>query len=190
MLLSLVDLTKSSVLAGTDLGREVLGKLLTSAGSDTDLPELFFLDFTGIDVATASFLREAVLGFRNAVRGRRSNLYPVIANASVVVLDELKVLTETMGDVLLICSVSQAGSVSNGKLLGRLDPKQQITFDLVSRRGEADAAELMRDHQDAVGQTAWNNRLAALANLGLLFEFSQGRAKRYKAIFPGGRHGD
>ena len=33
--------------------------------------------------------------------------------------------------------------------------------------------------------TAWNNRLASLAMLGLVAEISQGRSKHYKPIFEG-----
>ena len=36
---------------------------------------------------------------------------------------------------------------------------------------------------EKVKQTAWNNRLAALANLGLILELNQGRAKRYRTLF-------
>jgi len=43
----------------------------------------------------------------------------------------------------------------------------------------------MREHGESEGvkQTAWNNRLAALAGLGLVVELSQGRAKRYRPLF-------
>ncbi len=69
--------------------------------------------------------------------------------------------------------------------LGDLDPKQRVTFDLVCERGETDAAELMRQYGGTKTQTAWNNRLAALAALGLVVEMSQGRAKRYKPLLQG-----
>jgi hypothetical protein len=77
-------------------------------------------------------------------------------------------------------------------LLGSLDPKQKLTFELVNRIGETDAAELMRNHNagDRVQQTAWNNRLSALAEMGLVFELSQGRAKRYRRLFEGDADGN
>ena len=62
----------------------------------------------------------------------------------------------------------------------------KLTFDLVSERGETDAAELMREYganEKPIAQTAWNNRLASLTSLGLLVESSQGRAKRYRPLF-------
>ena len=43
----------------------------------------------------------------------------------------------------------------------------------------------MRDYgkRKGVQQTAWNNRLAALAAVGLVVEVSAGRTKRYKPLF-------
>lgn len=71
-------------------------------------------------------------------------------------------------------------------LIGQLDPKQRRTFELVQQRRETDAGELMRDFSDTErlkSPTAWNNRLASLASLGLVAEVSQGRSKRYKLVF-------
>jgi hypothetical protein len=69
---------------------------------------------------------------------------------------------------------------------------QKLTFELVNQIGETDASELMRDYNagKSVKQTAWNNRLSALAELGLVFEISQGRTKRYRRLFEGGVYGN
>src|SRR5688572_4253742 len=88
------------VLAGTPRGLKVFAKLVESTGVEPGAPEPIFLDFTGIEVATASFLREAVLAFRDAVRRRKSNFYPIIANASELIVEELRILVAPRGDVL------------------------------------------------------------------------------------------
>ena len=78
------------------------------------------------------------------------------------------------------------GQPHQPRIVGELDPKQKLTFDLVRQLRETDAAELMRDHGESektTVQTAWNNRLASLANLGLVVEMSQGRSKRYRPLF-------
>ena len=159
-------------------------------GCEPNAPEAVFLDFAGVEVATASFLRETVLEFRDTVRRRRSNFYPVIANASDLVADELVVLVNSQGNVLMLCSLDANDQPHQPRLVGDLDPKQRFTFDLVQKRGETDAAELMRDYGESekivVKQTAWNNRLASLAGLGLVVELSQGRAKRYRPLFMEG----
>jgi len=179
-------LAGSSILSGAMSGRQFLAKLLAEI-HEPEEPELVFLDFGGIEVATASYLRESVLAFRNAVRQRRSNLYPVVANINEAVRDELVELVKARGDVLMTCTLDPNGRVQDKSLIGELDPKQRITFDLVGRQTETDAAALNREHGEAedVKQTAWNNRLAALAARGLVIELSFGRAKKYKPLFVG-----
>jgi hypothetical protein len=185
MRIHMSKLGNSEVLAGAINGRKVLAKLLELAEKEPTTPEQIFLDFAGVSVATASFLRETVLAYRDTVRRRRSNLYPVVANANQVVEDELKVLVSSDADVLMLCQLDAKGQPRQPRLLGKLDPKQRLTFDLVQKRRETDAAELMREHRDTEGvkQTAWNNRLSALANMGLVVELSEGRAKRYRPLF-------
>lgn len=185
MQISFKDLAGIDVLAGAENGRKILAKLVEQTGRDPQNPETLFLDFAGIGVATASFLRESVLLFRDAVRNRRSNFYPVIANANELIAEELRLLCSSKGDVIMLCNLSSDGNVTDHRLAGELGPKQRTTFDLVQALGETDAAELMKKHGDGelAKQTAWNNRLATLASLGLVVEISHGRAKRYKPVF-------
>lgn len=177
----------ATVLSGALRGQDLLAQLLRATAAEPASPQPFFLDFTGIDVATASFLRESVLAFRDIVRGRRSVIYPVVANASDAVREELVELVKSRGGVLMTCRLADDGTVSEPRLIGQLDRKQQLTFDLVRQRGETDAMELMREFGETedVGSTAWNNRLSSLVSLGLIIELSFGRAKRYKPLLQG-----
>ena len=68
------ELTPGPVLSGALRGQELLAKLLPEAAAEPPSPQPLFLDFNGIDSATASFLRESVLTFRDVVRGRRSTI--------------------------------------------------------------------------------------------------------------------
>ncbi len=181
----------TKVLAGAPSGRSAFAKLLVEAAQERLAPEPLYLDFADVDIATASYLRESVLQFRDAVRRQRSNFYPVVANANAQVLEELALLIQASNDILMTCDLDERGSPSQPALIGSLDPKQKLTFELVNRKGETDASELMRDHgaDEAVKQTAWNNRLAALAGLGLIYEVNQGRTKRYKPLFVGAVYG-
>lgn len=188
---NLVD-GSGEVLAGAMNGRRAFGKIMERSGQEPLLPEAVFLDFASVNVATASFLREAVLAYRDAMRSRRSNFYPVIANANELVEEELKILVASDGSAVMLCSLDRDNQPRASRLMGQLDPKQRLTFDLVQQRGETDAAELMRSHPEKkrVKQTAWNNRLSGLASLGLIVEVSQGRAKRYKPLFAGAIYGN
>lgn len=188
MKIDLQDLCGSPVLAGALSGRTALNRLLELTAQEPASPEPVFLDFSRIEVATASFLRESVLAFRDVIRGRRSAFYPVLANANDVVRDELMELLRPRGDVLMACVTSDDGTVSDAVPVGELDPKQRLTFDLVHQHGETDAGALMRSYGESEGlkhTTAWNNRLAALAARGLVVEQSHGRAKRYRPLFEG-----
>jgi len=185
MRLSLSMIGGGSVLAGGVNGQAAFGRLLEAVPTPS-IPTTVFLDFEGVEVATSSYLRESILAYRELVRGRRSHIYPVVANANDVVSDELDELMRSRGDVLLVCDLDANDRVHDPRMIGDLDPKQKLTFDLVRQRGETDASELMRAYGEAEGTrhtTAWNNRLAALATRGLLVEISQGRAKRYRPLF-------
>ncbi|MGO4565882.1 hypothetical protein AB4Z52_12605 [Rhizobium sp. 2YAF20] len=188
MKIDLLKIGGSPVLAGALNGRTMLGRLLEATATEGTAPEPVFLDFSGIEVATASFLRESVLAFRDIVRGRRSHYYPVVANPGELLQDELIEVLKPRGGVLMTCTLADDGTVTDPTPLGELDPKQRMTFDLVLQRGETDAGALMRDYGESEGvkhTTAWNNRLASLAALGLVIEQSQGRAKRYRPLFEG-----
>lgn len=179
-------------LAGAPAGRQALAALLARTPQEPLSPEPLYLDFAGVEIATASYLRESVLRFRDAMRMQGSNLYPLIANANSQVIEELALLIQASGNVLMTCSLDSDGTPQEARLIGDLDPKQKMTFELVNSLGETDASELMRDYgaSENIKQTAWNNRLAALSGMGLVFELSQGRTKRYKRLFEKGAYGD
>ena len=176
-------LAGASILSGAPRGADMFAHLIKLVNPQPTDPEPFFLDFSNVEVATASYLRESVLAFRDFVRGKRSMLYPVIANANEVIREELLVLAASGGAAIMSCILSPEGKVSDPVLLGNLDPKQQLAFDLVNQRGETDATELMRDFGEGLkSATGWNNRLASLAALGVVIEVSQGRSKRYRPV--------
>lgn len=187
MIVSVKTEAQTEICAGTVGGRELLGRLLARTTREPSAPEAVVLDFAGVEVATASYLRESVLAFRDIVRGRRSNFYPVLANLNDVIREELEDLLQGRGDAILSGVADDQGRISDMAPLGRLDPKQQRLFDLILERRELDASQLQREFGDAEGvkQTAWNNRLSALAMSGLVVELSEGRSKRYKPMFEG-----
>ena len=181
------ELMGDTVCAGAQAGHAVLVKLLAHVTREPALPEPVFLDFEGIEVATASFLRESVLSFRDLVRKRRSSYYPVVANTNEKTREELMILLDLKGDALLSCDLDEDERDANVQLLGRLEGKQQLAFELVRKRGETDATQLQIEFGESEGvkQTAWNNRLAALSASGLIVETSRGRAKKYRPILKG-----
>ncbi|MEV5032627.1 hypothetical protein MRBLMC3_001830 [Sphingobium sp. LMC3-1-1.1] len=189
MILSVAKLAGEKILSGAPSGRQFYAKLVEMFPAEPSNPEPLFLDFSGIDIATASFLREAVIAFRTFVRSRKSNYYPAVANAVSDIVDDLVEVVQPRGDVVMVCTLGVDGEIIRCRHVGTLDPMQQLTFDLVNRYGETTATRLMEVQKGDIKVTAWNNRLSSLSSLGLISEQSQGRTKTYKPIFAGGEGG-
>ena len=171
-----------SVLSGAIPGRKLLSALI-AATPPSEVPMPVFLDFSGIQVATASFLREAVIGFRDYARQSLHNAYPVVANLLPPVAEELDFFVRARGDVLWSCELDSEDSVVSARLIGDLDPAQRSTFDAALQLGTISAPDLAARFADQrIGPTAWNNRLSALATKGLLVERKQGKTKSFSPL--------
>lgn len=182
---------RGGILAGALFGQQVLGKLIGSAPRPAT-PTICYLDFEGVEVATASFVRECVVGFRDYARQRNANLYPVVANASTPVLEDLEIVLRAKGDAIAACHLDARGMASKAIVVGHLEPKQQQTLDGVRRLGEAEASALFKHFKDGkalASPTAWNNRLAGLVSRGLLVETPKGRGKSYRCVLQGLTYG-
>lgn len=183
MNLRIRELAAGDVLAGAGEGAAMLAKLI-NALCQREETRLAILDFSEIRVATGSYLRESVLGFRNYCRQRVPASAVIIANANPVVTEELRNLLTTSGDAVVSCELTRTGEPRKGHVLGALEDKQRLTLDAVLRLGAADARVLHERFRmtDTIGVTGWNNRLAALAEKGILVEEREGRAKRYRPV--------
>jgi hypothetical protein len=171
------------VLAGRLTGKRVFLRSLEELPPITE-PTIVILDFHGVDLATSSFLSEAVLPLRDHLRLRRPPAYVVVANLAERVSEEFGELLNRSGDAILTCTASSQENVFNAQLVGNLEPKLQETFDLIRRKGETSAVELHSESNEAdgIGPTAWNNRLAALTSKSLIIEIPQGRTKKYRPV--------
>jgi hypothetical protein len=162
----------------------MFSRLIEAARPEPAFPSPLFLDFKDVEAATASFLREAVLAFRDFVRGQRSKWYPVVANANQSICEDILEVLRDRGGAIMTCAL-EGNVASSWSLLGNLEPKQRLTYELVCEKGETDAAELMRDQRDTERlqhTTGWNNRLASLVLQGLIIELSDGRSKRFRPL--------
>jgi hypothetical protein len=179
----LIDLTGGqTVLSGAILGRKLLSALIAATPSPA-APTPVFLDFTEIKVATASFLREAAIGFRDYARQSLRNAYPAVANPELAVAEELDFFVRARGDALWCCELGSDDTVISARLIGELDPAQRSTFEAALELGAITAPELAARFADQrIGPTAWNNRLSALATKGLLVERKQGKTKSFSPL--------
>lgn len=186
--LSLRTAARTDVLAGSLLGQRMFASWVRETQSPVG-PELCFIDFEGIAVATASFLRDSVLAYRDYVRKHHQNLYPVGANLNSEVSEELHEFLSSRTDAFVVCDLGPSGKPKKQRVIGRLEGKQLLALQEVLKRGETDAPTLAEAEQDQGAPTVWNNRLAALAARGLLIEINQGRGKRYKPVIEGLQYG-
>lgn len=172
-----------SVLAGAIPGKNLFTRMVAAIQRRAE-PAPLFLDFSGVDVATNSFLRESILGIRNYCRSAKTNWYPVIANANATVVEELHILLEDHGEAMVICELDGHGQASNAAVIGVLEEKQEITLDAVKALRRADAHALMEKFKltEKIGITGWNNRLSSLAEKGLLIAIKKGRIKYYQPV--------
>lgn len=189
--LSMKALGGSDVLAGSGNGKAALGKMIAALPRSAS-PILVVVDFDDVSVATGSFLREAVVAFRDYCRTNQPSLYPVVANASDETREDLDLLLKDRGEVCVVCQVDPRDRISHPQIVGALEEKQIVTLNAVAERGSADANELHRSAKasEGISITGWNNRLASLVLKGVLMEFKQGKSKTYKPVLEGLRYGN
>ncbi len=182
MILSLYDLSGGQpIFSGVQAGRALLAKLVAHAAPPSR-DEVAYLDCAGVKVATGSFLRESVMAFRDYTRSTVPHLYPVVANPSDAVVEELEFLLKHRKDALWICQLDLEGRVSEATVLGELDDGHRAAFDLIASLRAASAPDLAARGDANVGPTAWNNRLAFLASRGLLMERRAGKSKIFSPV--------
>ena len=189
MRIDIAELSGRDLLAGATLGRQVCHDMLSKVVSEPRCAELIYLDFANVKLATASFLRECVLEFKRVLRKNKSRFYPVVANMTDDLREELQEVAYARQDAIILCWWHRPNNDFQWALIGELDPKQILTFDLVHDAGETDAKTLMLSYGEQEGTTrttAWNNRLSSLEKLGLLISEETGRAKKYRPIFERG----
>jgi hypothetical protein len=177
-----IEPNQDSLLAGRLDGKRFFLRVLEELPVLSE-PTVLILDFKGIELATSSFLNEALPPLREHLRLGRPGGYVVLANLAEKVREELETLLSRMADAFLVVETTQAGAVTKAELVGALDQKLLDTLELVRSKGETTAVELHSDSTDStIGATAWNNRLAALASKSLIVELPQGRSKKYRPV--------
>lgn len=172
----LLDLVDDDVLGGAGPGKAAMPKLLARV-RDAQSPAVI-VDLQGVKVATASFVRECLLGVRDAVK---PNCLIAVANPSQYVLEDLELLLSTAGKAIAIAEKGEGGA--HFRLVGSLDPVLMNCFEALLARGRATAPELASELPgEEVGPTAWNNRLSSLVDHGLALSASTGRRRFYSTF--------
>lgn len=190
---------------GATLGEEWLQPLVASLVSEADTlagssGEVILLDLTGIETATASFLKATIIALLKA--GQRAaigeqqlaganvpalpawNIFPCVMGLAADVREEL---VEVLGSPRLVCLEVlewDATTIHKARLHGTLERTLWDTLaSLISAPSGLTASQLHESHrEEGINQTAWNNRLSDLFRLRLVRRVRQGRHWLYSSI--------
>jgi hypothetical protein len=139
---------------------------------------LLGLDFSGVQHVSASFLRESVVAFHDYVRAYIPETFPVIVNATNSIREELEIILRARNRAMPVAQ--EFGSDFRTGIIGSVDGPLQLTLELLRKRPSS--AIDLADADEQVGRTGWNNRLSALAQMGLIVSDQTTKSRKYRFI--------
>jgi hypothetical protein len=160
-------------------------EMIASAGRSGGEPVV--LDFDGIESASASYLKRLLAPF--LARPRSLVVAPTEDDLVPIVVTNVNGhdLIEDLDDFLegkemaLVAAVAKRGTLQFDRIIGRLDQAASETFRELLILKEATAQALYERHPNrTTNQTAWNNRLAQLVQLGIARRRRVGRFWMYQ----------
>jgi DNA-binding transcriptional ArsR family regulator len=181
----------SELARSADLAGAADGAVWLQAGRrrvDAAQTGLHAIDFSGVRIATVSWLREGILALLKYASAVRQDLRFVATGLSEIVREELEVALEATGGVLIAADISPDRVLTAPIVLGRLDPALHDTLQAVEGQLEFDATFVSRAIP-GVGLSAANNRLAALESKGILVSERRGRSRHYRPLLENLRYG-
>jgi hypothetical protein len=190
--------------AGATLGQDHIRPLRERIHSSDE--EVVVLDFSGIESATASYLKATIIWLiqcgRSSTRIRRNSapygahdpiplaIYPAVIGLTNDVREELDaVLPGYRLPCLEVLRLSR-GKILRAALHGPLDEALSDTLSALTQSGSGTASSLCELYPDRkIMTTGWNNRLADLHELRLATRKKEGRQWVYKPVAVEVRNG-
>jgi hypothetical protein len=169
-----------SSFTGVSRARQLLAKLIEWSAAESP-KGIVIIDFEDVPVASASFLRESILAFRDYVRQYQPDVFPVIANVSDAVHEEFDILLRDRGEAMLGCSYENGEAVAP-IILGDLDPALGSTLEIIREKGPVTLADL----PDTTKASTWSNRLASLLKLGFIATSPEATKRAYRFVLGEG----
>lgn len=167
-------------LTGVSRARQLLAKLIIWTATESPKGTLI-LDFNNVGDASASFLRESILAFRDYVRVYQPELFPVLANISDAVREEFNTLLRDRGEAMPGCRLDASGAPVDPEVLGVLEPGLSHTLDIIRSRGQMTLKDL-RDTSQATKPTTWSNRIASLIRQGFVVPIPEPNKRVYQFV--------
>ena len=164
-------------LTGVARARQLLAKLISWTADESPKGTLI-LDFTGITYASASFLREAILAFRDYVRSYQPDVFPVLANIADTVREEFDTLLKDRREAMPACRLDDAGQPVEATIIGMLEPSLSHTLEMIRERGQLALGDLPTDTK----ATTWSNRIASLIRQGFIVPIPELNKRVYRFV--------
>ena len=176
--ISLQELTADfPSLTGVSRARQLLAKLITWTANHQPKGTLI-LDFAGVGDASASFLREAILAFRDYVRAYQPEVFPVLANLTDEVREEFDMLLTDRGEAMPGCRLEGSGLPFDAEVLGALEPGLSQTLEMIRARGQLALGDLPPE----IKPTTWSNRIASLIRQGFVVPIPEPNKRGYRFV--------
>lgn len=170
------DLTS---LTGVARARELLSRLISWTANQQP-KGILVLDFAGVGAASASFLRESILAFRDWARAYEPDLYPVLANLSDGVREEFDILLRDRGEAMPGCRLGPGSELLDAEVLGALEPGLNETLTMIRERGPVTLQDLWRTGD--AKPTAVSNRVASLIRQGFVVATQETKRRAYSFV--------
>ena len=164
-------------LTGVSRARQLLAKLIAWTADHAPKGTLI-LDFTGVSNASASFLREAILAFRDYVRAYQPEVFPVLANLTDEVREEFHTLLQARSEAIPGCRLDASGGPVDAEVLGVLEPGLSQTLNMIRTRGQL----ALRDMPSETKATTWSNRIASLIRQGFIVPIPEPNKRVYRFV--------
>jgi len=184
-------LTGSETLVGKTGGMRDFPKFMSAVAEAPD-GSTIILDWSGIDLATASYFGSAIIPIIRMTMVGDLDRYFVFAGLNQTSLDELKLVIEYSQLVVFLGDLDKGGSVGNMRVLGKLESPYAETLAAIQTAENASASGLHgQQHRTGtrIGKTGWVNRLSHLHRLRLIKKRKVGRELMFETIQKGDHNG-
>lgn len=189
--LSVREITGLEMLAGKSGAVRDFPKFLAAVEASPE-GSTVLLDWSGVEVATASYFSGTYLRLLRMTMTGDLDRYLVLAGYNETCADELKLALELAGLVALKADCRKSGTIENVQPFGKLETAYLETFAAVQGTKGTSASELHRQNarrHSRIGKTAWINRLTYLHRLRLVRRQKTGRQFIFRPVEEEGKHG-
>jgi len=181
VVLRLTDLTSDfPSLTGVGRARRLLARLIEWSARESPQGTLL-IDFSGVAAASASFIRESVLAFRDYARAYQPELFPVVANVGDDIREEFETLLKARREAILACRLDESGRPAEPEVLGQLEPGLAQTLEAIRTRGQLTLSDLGEMFTGTSAPT-WSNRIANLIRQGFVVPKQEQNRRAYRFV--------